>query len=278
VSSSTGIGCSGSVSAADDDAAILLGDLIRGGLWTAPSLSIAARLHGKSIRHLHLDPSAARPTLIDDEDATPENIKESPHVRACDVLHISCHGMFAGGGESLKASMNPAQVLDSSGLLFYNRTSHDFSLKRSLLSMTDIWSLRLGGCRLACIVSSSSGVVNTRSQSDECLSVGTAFLVAGVRHVVCALWPLELVSVVLVMSRFYQNLYERSVEVDNQPWSIARCLAEAQSWYRTLTPDEYSMAFERESLSDVFLNHENHRPDNRDFYNWAAFTVLGPPE
>jgi tetratricopeptide (TPR) repeat protein len=300
--------CSISLSAADDGTSLLLGDLITGGMWTAPSLSIAAKLRGNVtrtgniysssiatvtcpevqassqlqdvVRHRRMDLNAVCPNVIDGEDATPEIVKDCRNVRGCDILHLNCHGTFSAGGGSLAASLNPSKVLELSGLRFEGKAVPGVksNLKSTLLSMVDIWSLRLANCRLACVVACSGGVVNTRSHSDECLSVGTAFLVAGAQHVVCTLWPVEQVSAVLVMSRFYLNLCKRSVEDTNHSWNIARCLAAAQSWYRTLTPAEYSIALEREKLSEIVSMNGGHRPDNRSIYNWAAFTVVGPPE
>jgi CHAT domain-containing protein len=164
----------------------------------------------------------------------------------CDVLHFSCHGTFAAGSGSPAASTNTSQVLDSSGLLFDGGAvpGTRSTLESKLLSMVDIWSLRVADCRLACVAACSG---DTSSQTDECLSVGTEFLVAGARHVVCTMWLVQQVSAVLVMSRFFLNLYKRSVEVSQQSWSISQCLAETQSWYQILTPDEYCAAIEEET-------------------------------
>jgi hypothetical protein len=293
-SSNVGAGYFSSPSATDGDD-ILLGDLTKGGMWTAPSLSIAARLRGRNVRHKlvtsssvvavtcprlptesqlqkvienkFVDLNDAGPTMFEDIYACPATIKTSLDVRMSDILHISCHGIFAGNGGSQAAYLNPSQVLGESGLLFDADETQNTIPPSKLLSTVDIWSLQPAQCRLACVVSCSGGVVNTRSQSDECLSIGTAFLVAGARHVVCTLWPVSQVAAVLVMSRFYQMMCQSRSEDSSAPWHIARCLAQAQSWYRSLTPDEYSDAFDAENLTDAFPNDELHRPDNRDFYN-----------
>jgi CHAT domain-containing protein len=214
------------------------------------------------IQNLPLNSSAADLTLLEGSEACPKTVKERREVRSSDILHLSCHGMFPGGGVARAALLDPSQVLESSGLLFDSDETQNTIPPSKLLSMVDIWSLQLAHCRLACVVSCSGGVVNTRSQSDECLSIGTAFLVAGARHVVCTLWPVNQVAAVLVMSRFYQNMCDITNEDANAPWHIARCLAQAQSWYRSLAPEEYNKAFEENKLTDAIPNDDQYRPDN----------------
>jgi hypothetical protein len=48
---------------------------------------------------------------------------------------------------------------------------------------------------------------------------------------------------------------------------FSRRLSEAQSRHRGLSPDEYYVAFDEESLANDFPNDEEHVPENREFDN-----------
>jgi hypothetical protein len=105
------VGLSDPSSAAKDGSKPLLGILVSGGMWIAPSISIAARLRARAVRgnkicsssilsvacptvktasqlqdvhrHRRLDSKETAPKLIDTEDSTPDNIKESQAARVC---------------------------------------------------------------------------------------------------------------------------------------------------------------------------------------------------
>lgn len=203
-----------------------LGDVVSEGIWTAPNLSICKYLHERGSRRVSsesrdalrvvsvtsddLDTSTpfsksvkkafgpkTKRVLLKGREAEPEKVLASGDVRKCDVLNINCHGRFADVmGKGHVSRVDTDKVLNMSGLL----------LGGKLLSMLDIWKMRLGRCRVACVVACSGGVVDTGSDSDQSLSVGSGFLVAGAQHTVCALWPVHQVVAVLVMLRFYENL------------------------------------------------------------------------
>jgi hypothetical protein len=96
------------------------------------------------------------------------------------------------------------------------------------------------------VVSCSGAVGRADSTCDDSFSIGTSFVLAGARHVICSLWPVSKVASALIGRRFYENLawmrggLESAAPrlVDAPPRSVSECLLEAQRWYRGLGPPE----------------------------------------
>ncbi|PXF43729.1 hypothetical protein BWQ96_06506 [Gracilariopsis chorda] len=237
-----------------------LGDMLPGGIWMVPGLSIAVRVDERGVASKPLKEceilSATYPPvrlLSQHNEVMPKigfggrlhihvriadpckpriEVMSRRELKTCDILHLTCHDIFAGGQGAIAAHLNLSEVLNTTGLSFGTGDE-------ALLNMADIWGMGLRNCTLAILVACSGAAVDVFSRSDESLSIGTAFLVAGARNVVCTLWPVHELSAAAIMSKCYEKLCAAAVDGDVDVSTISAFLGEAQSWFRDLTESEY---------------------------------------
>ncbi|PXF40555.1 hypothetical protein BWQ96_09729 [Gracilariopsis chorda] len=268
-----------------------LGDVFTGGIWMVPSLSIAVRVDERGVASKPLKEceivSATFPKVrlrppheevmqkigfggrshvhIADPCPPHSEVMSRRKLKTCDILHLTCHGTFAGGRDTAAAHLNPSEVVNATGLSFGTGDE-------ALLNMADIWGMGLRNCTLATVVACSGAVVDVLSESDESLSIGTAFLVAGARNVVCTLWPVHELSAAAIMLKCYEKLCSAAVDGDVDVSNISAFLGEAQSWFRDLTDSEYFDVLDR-----FDPDYKVTGLDNRYIREWAPFVVIGPP-
>jgi hypothetical protein len=225
-------------------------------------------------------------------DSTPDSYSNSADVEDSDVLHFTAHGWPAVRDT---ARYNPSHALVDAGLLLHHGggkpTSED---QGELLTLLSIQGKRLSRCRLAFIMACDGAVGREDSACDDSFSIGTSFIVAGARHVVCILWPVKPVASILIGRRFYENLgwmrgelpSTASRRVESLPQTVSACLLEAQRWYRGLG-DPAAQALElfptREDLRLALLTQNKLRGDlagdtETDEANWAGYICMGPVE
>ncbi|NEO85319.1 MAG: CHAT domain-containing protein [Spirulina sp. SIO3F2] len=172
------------------------------------------------------------------------------------VLHFSCHG-YANFNEPLK-----------SGLAMANQ---------EILSLSDLFNLKLDGVRLAILSACETGLPGTELP-DEVVSLPTGLLQAGVAGVVASLWSVSDLSTMLLLTRFYDFWHNDNLEP-------AKALHQAQQWLRDTTNDEKLDYYDPQ----VNANTRIPKAIARDIYNrlydadhnfahpfhWAAFTYTG---
>ena len=279
-----------------------LGDVFRGGIWMVPSMSIAVRIDKKKKREnaKKLEDckivSATCPSVVLQHqynktvrEEIGRKVKNHVHIEEpypprtkirgnndltdCDILHLTCHGVFAGD-EISSAILNPSKVLSGSTLSFSSNEkniANEDEEDLTKLNMVDIWGLDLKQCNLANVVACSGAAVDTLSRSDESLSIGTGFLVGGARNVICCAWPVQEIVAAIMMDRFYKNMC-RSRDEENGIWKIGEHLGEAQRWLRELKGDDLW------NILDKFdPGGDTEGIDVNEVYSWGAFMLVGPP-
>jgi CHAT domain-containing protein len=137
-----------------------------------------------------------------------------PHLKSSDnhCHHFSCHGGF---------------VLDNpleSALLLANK---------ELLTLGEIFELRLNKCRLVTLSACETGLIDLNSISDEYIGLPSGFLFAGSPSVVSSLWTVNDLSTSFLMIKLYEILFNANMNI-----SVAVALKEAQDWLQNLTIEE----------------------------------------
>jgi CHAT domain-containing protein len=163
-------------------------------------------------------------------------------------LHFACHGFY-----------NWQDAMQSCLLL----------AERQPLTVSEIiGELDLSASRLVTLSACETGLVDIRQSPDEYLGLPAGFLQAGAPAVVSSLWPLNDLSTMLLMERFYRaHLVE-----DLAP---AAALREAQLWLRDATAEEL-----QKRLREAILNPpgDYEWPTLKPFahpYYWAGFIFSG---
>ncbi|MGB0561845.1 MAG: DUF3110 domain-containing protein [Spirulinaceae cyanobacterium] len=162
------------------------------------------------------------------------------------VLHFSCHG-YANFSEPLKSGLVMAY--------------------KEILSLSDLFDLKLDGIRLAILSACETGLPGT-ALPDEVVSLPTGLLQAGVAGVVASLWSVSDLSTMLLLTRFYDFWRNDNLEP-------AAALHQAQLWLRDTTSYEKA-AFFQKSHPELIMKLAPLEPDYFAHpYHWAAFTYTG---
>jgi CHAT domain-containing protein len=182
-----------------------------------------AEVEGEQLARLFGEPHTQ--ILLNDE-ATAAALKK----RRASYLHFSCHGFYRWD--------DPLQ----SGLILAR--GEPFTLAQVL------GELKLDTCRLVALSACETGITEVRQSSDEYLGLPAGFLQAGAPAVLSTLWPVNDLSTMLLIERFYQRHLQAGEDFPS-------ALRHAQRWLRSVTAGE---------------------PTQRPFahpYYWAAFTFAG---
>lgn len=199
----------------------------------------------------------ANTKVIADEHASREKVV-SKNVQHTECLHFACHGSF-----------NPNSPLESS--LKLSGTSPE----EINLTFIDIFSLSLESCRLVTLSACETGIVDTKSTSDEYIGLPSAFLFAGSTSVVSSLWIANDLATALLMIKFYEILKLQKVL---KKIKVALALNQAQLWLRGISRNELKQRLEfffpnKPATQNKLLRDLENQVSN-PFY-WAAFCVLG---
>jgi CHAT domain-containing protein/tetratricopeptide (TPR) repeat protein len=123
-------------------------------------------------------------------------------------VHLACHG---------ESSMFP----EEEAKVF---------LADAELSAPELVTLGLGA-RLTVISACETAVFGIAHLPDEAFSLGTAFLAAGSAGAIATLWSIDDVATAMLMTRFYEEMFERGL-------APAGALRSAQLWLRDLKQDD----------------------------------------
>ncbi len=85
----------------------------------------------------------------------------------------------------------------------------------------------LRGLAVLVLSACETAIIEARAVPNEVVGLAAAFMQAGARAVLAALWPVDDRATFLLMSRFANLLLDA-----RRDWPAARCLAEAQRWLR----------------------------------------------
>lgn len=187
------------------------------------------------------------------DDAAPPSAPEPTPRAAAQDLFFACHGEF-----------DPQDPL-SSGLLFDDQSR--------TVNFADILSkLDLGAWRGVVLGACETGLAR-RELATEQVSIGSAFLAAGVDHVVSTLWPVDRLATAILLHHFF----ERLLTGHGYPTALREaCLA-----LRAM-PAEALIAWAHDRLPDRYQGVARRRAEasQRPFahpYFWAGFIVAGRP-
>jgi CHAT domain-containing protein/tetratricopeptide (TPR) repeat protein len=189
-------------------------------------------------------------------------------------IHLSCHGVF-----DLDEPLN----------------SHLQLANGETLALREILEFEhLKYARLAVLSACQTAITDFNKLPDEAIGLPAGFFQAGVPGVVGTLWPVNDLSTMLLMVRFYEFHLQGDPATGEGPVPPARALCRAQLWLRDVTnaelgerfevykqtapdaPDSSRMpyAFAREMFVEHTLRDPNERPFAHPYY-WAAFAFYG---
>ncbi|MDQ3799326.1 MAG: CHAT domain-containing protein [Acidobacteriota bacterium] len=198
------------------------------------------------------------------------------------IWHFACHGLWEWGdilSSTLLLTNENSLSLDS---LFENY-AHRFAsvrLERDTGILPDFdepVDEQLYNPQLVVFSACEIGIgTEAFTETESCFSFPTAFLLAGTRCVIAALWAVDDFTTSVLMGRFYENLG------GGQSYSIA--LRDAQVWMKNLKLEQLRELVEQyEHLPDYpkivkRLNRWRRKKVEHPFadpYYWAAFQVTG---
>jgi CHAT domain-containing protein len=200
-------------------------------------------------------------TPLTESDATVAAVMKATPGRQ--YLHVCGHGFYHW------------QDAMQSGLVMAER--------KTLTLAAIISDLDLSTCRLVTLSACETGITDVHQSPDEFLGLPAGLLQAGAPAVVSTLWPVNDLSTMLLMGRFYQGHVGGGL-------ALASALRAAQLWLRDATAGElnlsdrwrqvYQTASDRELAKAAFKNmryFKNH-PNDRPFaspHHWAGFVFAG---
>jgi CHAT domain-containing protein/tetratricopeptide (TPR) repeat protein len=182
-------------------------------------------------------------------------------------LHLSCHAMF-----------NPQDPLQS-GVVFSNE---------EMLTLKDLLGgQRLRGTRLVVLSACQTAITDFKDLPEEAIGLPGGFVQAGVPGVVGTLWPVNDLSTMLLMVKFYEAHLKEGL-------TPASALRKAQLWLRGVTNAELSELFAKykltatdrpastrmayEMASEKFREYTLRDPNEKPYahpYYWAPFVFYG---
>ena len=169
------------------------------------------------------------------------------------VLHFACHG-----------SANLSEPLRSCLFLPGGRR----------LTLHEVMEQRLHATRLAVLAACEASLPGVRLP-DEVVGLPTGFLAAGAAAAIGPLWPVDDLSTMALMVRFYETWRTSGVDP-------AVALARAQQWLRTCTNDELHGHFPEvpglaphDKWTEQFRSAWAATRRRAHPYYWAAFTYVG---
>ncbi|OPY71236.1 MAG: CHAT domain protein [Syntrophorhabdus sp. PtaU1.Bin050] len=202
----------------------------------------------------------ARQLLVEKE-ATSDAFMRSANGAV--YVHFSCHGYY-----DWKNPMN-------SGLLLAGKTP--LTLARILAEPN------LGAARLVVLSACETGLTDISESPDEYCGLPASFLQAGAPGVLSTLWPVDDLSTMLLMERFYEAHIHGG-------FAPAEALCGAQQWLKDVSADDLRrrLGEMRKQLgpdhpsasivSEQFRRFAEMEPEKRPFAHpcyWAGFTFTG---
>jgi len=160
----------------------------------------------------------------------------------------------------------------------------ELALKDSdTLTAKEISKLNLRNYHLVSLSACETAIAGNQSIETEYIGLTSAFLQAGVSHVISTLWTVEEVSNAYLMIRFYQNwLAGQPTAIAlqlAQHWLRTRSNADLYQWLKTLLPLTTNHPGAQKYLQSHIKTVEGKigetEPPYRDPYYWAAFTHTG---
>jgi CHAT domain-containing protein len=204
-------------------------------------------------------------TLLYEQQATREAL--DAQLGQTTYLHLSCHGTF-----------NAQDPLES-GVVLSNG---------EMLALKDLLGgQRLRGTRLVVLSACQTAITDFNDLPEEAVGLPGGFVQAGVPGMVGTLWPVNDLSTMLLMVKFYEAHLKEGL-------APAAALRKAQLWLRDVTNEELSELFAKykltatdrptstrmayEMASEKFREHTLRDPNERPYahpYYWAPFVFYG---
>ena len=216
-------------------------------------------------------------------------LAEADELKKYRYLHLATHGVMDDN-----IAMNSAMILSQDNLpdafeqAVAGEEIYDGRLTAEQIVRT--WKLdadlvALSGCETA---------LGEDSGGEGFLGFSQALFVAGARSLVLSLWKVDDTATMLLMTRFYQNMLGRYVEVrsipDHEysagtPMPKAEALREAKMWLRSLTSDQLAEleleATGSEDRGTIRRSEPEAKPTAHHPYEdpqfWASFILIGDP-
>lgn len=205
---------------------------------------------------------------------------DSKQLGSFHCFHFSCHGYF-----NWEFPLKSALILANAKT---NQSSGKTHLEKCL-TLSEIFGLSLGECRLVTLSACETGLVDIRSFVDEYIGLPNGFLVAGSPSVVSSLWTVDDVSTCFLMIKFYENL----IKLDSlKEGDVVIALNQAQKWWRNLTGEEFKILLDKHT-AQIEQGFAQLRPGQKKLfqedleekisqaqpfanpYYWSAFIATG---
>ncbi|MEO0406002.1 MAG: CHAT domain-containing protein, partial [Cyanobacteria bacterium P01_A01_bin.135] len=216
-----------------------------------------AEIEAELVRQSMLQHLTTAPTTVKAREAQREKVIAKLE-EAHQIFHFTGHGVY-------DAADPAASCLFLSG--------------PDTLDLNDIIELDLSHCPLVCLAACETAVTGNQTITDEYVGLVSAFLKAGVSHVVSTLWRVESAASAMLVVKFYEQLQA------DQPPEIA--LREAQTFLRQATRQQViaqtkamlaklppalapTLRTRLKALRESKIEYPYAHP-----YFWAAFSISG---
>lgn len=201
-----------------------------------------------------------RPILLYEQDTTYTAVKSQ--LGKTTHLHLSCHGTF-----DMRDPLHSGIILSEG----------------EMITLMDLMGgQRLRGTRLVVLSACQTAITDFNDLPEEAIGLPGGFVQAGVSGVVGTLWPVNDLSTMLLMVKFYEAHLKEGL-------APAAALRKAQLWLRDVTNAELSELFNeyrkpphsqtvRSIAQEQFRYCATRDPRERLYahpYYWAAFAFYG---
>ena len=191
-------------------------------------------------------------------------------IDSASYLHFACHGEFD--------HLNPL----NSGLILSHGERFTLNDLLGRLKLRE-------NTRLVVLSACKTALTDFSKLPDESLGLPGGFLFAGALGVVGTLWPVEDLSTVLLMIRFYQYLFQKDLHGGGESISPPEALRTAQRWLKDVTAKElkdYMKSFRLQYLTEststainevykrLMFEEDDSQPYMHPYY-WAGYTFHG---